>query len=146
MKIHHIGILTDDIQAGIRHHQDLFDIHPTTEIVEDPIQKVLVVMLSGSEMGDTQIELIQPTSNDSPVANAVKKGSSLYHLCFEVEHLDETLRKTRAKGSLVISHPTPAKLFDGRRIAFIYGPDHYVVEFLESSHKLSTRTNTFSGN
>lgn len=138
MKIHHIGILTDDIQSGIRHHEDLFNIHPITEIVEDPLQKVLVVMLSGPGMAGTQIELIQPLSEDSPVANAVKRGLSLYHLCFEVDHIDETLKKTRAKGSLVISQPIPAKLFDGRRIAFIYGPDHYVVELLETPQKPST--------
>jgi methylmalonyl-CoA/ethylmalonyl-CoA epimerase len=131
MKLHHIGIATNDILAGIRHHEEIFDIHPITEIVEDPIQKVLLVLLSGQSVGGAQIELIQPLSDDSPVSNIMKKGTPLYHLCFEVEDIEGELKKARARGALVISGPVSAKLFNGGRIAFIYGPDHYVVEFLE---------------
>ena len=132
VKMHHIGILTSDIRSGIRHHEDLFDIHPITEIVEDPIQKVSLVLLSGDQIPGTSIELIQPLTGDSPVSNIIKRGMPLYHLCFEVEDVEKALEKTRERGSIIISRPTPAKLYNGRRIAFIYTPDHYVVEFLEA--------------
>jgi len=135
MKMHHIGILTKDIRSGIRHHEALFNIRPTTEIVEDPIQKVSLVLLSGQSMAGTYLELIQPLTDDSPVSNIVKRGMPLYHLCFEVEDIEEALEKTRISGSIIISGPTPAKLFNGRRIAFVYGPDHYVVEFLETQER-----------
>jgi methylmalonyl-CoA/ethylmalonyl-CoA epimerase len=131
MNLHHIGVATNDIMTGIRHHEDFFNIHPVTEIVEDPIQKVLVVLLSAPSVGGPQIELIQPVSDDSPVSNMLKRGTSLYHLCFEVEDIEAALLEARTRGALVISGPAPAELFKGRKIAFIYGPDHYVVEFLE---------------
>jgi methylmalonyl-CoA/ethylmalonyl-CoA epimerase len=140
MNLHHIGIATNDLLAGIRHHEEFFNIHPVTEIVEDPIQKSLLVLLSGPNMGGTRIELVQPLSDDSPVSNIIQRGMPLYHLCFEVEDIEGTLEKARTRGALVISGPTPAKLFNGRRIAFIYGPDHYVVEFLEMQRSPSSST------
>jgi methylmalonyl-CoA/ethylmalonyl-CoA epimerase len=131
MKFHHVGIVTENIESAIRHHKDLFNLIPITEIVDDPIQKVSVVMLTapGSEKGF--IELISPLSDDSPVSRMLKGKTRLYHLCFLVENIEKALRDFRSHGAIIISGPVPAKLYDGRRIAFVYTPDKYVVELLE---------------
>ena len=131
MKLHHVGIVTSDIKSGIQHHNALFNFHPITEIVEDPIQKVAVVLLSGQEAESVSIELIAPLSDDSPVANILKERTHLYHLCFIVEDIEEALKNARKQGSIIISKPVPAKLYNEKRIAFIYTPDKYVVELLE---------------
>ena len=131
MKLHHVGIVTSDMKSAIQHHEALFNFHPITEIVEDPIQKVAVVLISGPEEEGIPIELIAPLQGDSPISNILKERTRLYHLCFLVEDIEETLKNTRRHGAIIISRPTPAKLYNGKRIAFIYTPDKYVVEFLE---------------
>jgi len=131
MKLHHVGIVTSDIKSGIQHHKTLFNFHPITEIVEDAIQKVAVVLLSGPEAGSVPIELIAPLTDDSPVSNILKERTRLYHLCFLVEDIEETLKNARRHGAVIISRPAPAKLHNGKRIAFMYTPDKYIVELLE---------------
>jgi methylmalonyl-CoA/ethylmalonyl-CoA epimerase len=131
MKLHHVGIVTDNIKSAIRRHKELFGFVPITEIVDDPIQKVSVVMLSGPETGSVPIELIAPLSDDSPVSQILKGKARLYHLCFLVEDIEETLKNFRSQGAIIISGPVTAELYEGKRIAFAYTPDKYVVELLE---------------
>lgn len=131
MELHHIGIASKDIERSIRHHQALFDLHPITEVVDDPAHKVSVVLLSDSKKTGVPIELVSPLSEESPISNLLKRGIHLYHVCYAVDDIESMLRKARNGKSIVISGPSPAKLYGGRRIAFIYTPDGYIVEFLE---------------
>ena len=131
MKLHHVGIVVDDIESGIQRYRALFGFNPVTEVVDDPIQKVSVVLLSGPEADSVPIELIAPLTDDSPVSNILKGNVRLYHLCFLVENIEEALRNFRSHGAIIISGPVPADLFEGKRIAFVYTPDKYVVELLE---------------
>lgn len=131
MELHHIGIASKDIERSIRHHQALFNLHPVTEVVDDPVHKVSVVLLSDAGKKDVPIELVSPLSKESPVSSLLKRGINLYHVCYAVDDIESTLRKVREEGSILISGPSPAKLYGGRRIAFVYTPDGYIVEFLE---------------
>ena len=130
MRLHHIGILAEDMEKAIRNHREIFGLHQATEIVEDPIQRVRVVMLAPEE-GGIPVEIITPSSRDSPINDLLKGKIRLYHLCYEVDDLDEALELTRRAKARVISGPSPAELFHGGRIAFIFSPDGYVVELLE---------------
>jgi methylmalonyl-CoA/ethylmalonyl-CoA epimerase len=131
MKLHHVGIVVDDIESGIQRYKALFGFVPITEVADDPIQKVSVVLLSNPEADGVPIELIAPLTCDSPVSNILKGNVRLYHLCFLVENIEEALKNFRGNGAIVISGPVPAELFDGKKIAFVYTPDKYVVELLE---------------
>jgi methylmalonyl-CoA/ethylmalonyl-CoA epimerase len=131
MKLHHVGIVTDNMEAAIRRHKELFGFVPITKVIDDPIQKVSLVMLSGPEADSIPIELITPLSEDSPVSQILKGKAHLYHLCFLVEDIEGTLRNFRSQGVIIISGPVPAELYEGKRIAFAYTPDKYVVELLE---------------
>ena len=131
MKLHHVGIVVDDIESGIQRYKALFGFVPVTEVVDDPIQKVSVVLLSNPEADGAPIELIAPLTQDSPVSNILKGKVRLYHLCFLVENIEDALQTFRDNKSIIISGPVPAELFKGKRIAFVYSPDNYVVELLE---------------
>jgi methylmalonyl-CoA/ethylmalonyl-CoA epimerase len=131
MKLHHVGIVVDDIESGIQRYKALFGFVPITEVADDPIQKVSVVLLSNPKADGVPIELIAPLTEDSPVSNILKGNVRLYHLCFLVENIEEELKNFRSNGAIVISGPVPAELFDGKKIAFVYTPDKYVVELLE---------------
>ena len=131
MKLHHVGIVTEDIESGIQRYRAMFGFETVTEVVDDPVQKVSVVLLSGSEPDSVPVELIAPLAEDSPVSKILKSNVRLYHLCFLVEDIEEALKNFRSQGAIIISGPVPAELFEGKRIAFVYSPDKYVVELLE---------------
>ncbi len=131
MKLHHVGIVVDDIESGIQRYKALFGFVPVSEVVNDPIQKVSVVLLSNPESDGAPIELIAPLTDDSPVSNILKGNLRLYHLCFQVDNIEEALQNFRKNGAIIISGPVPAELFKGKKISFVYSPDKYVIELLE---------------
>lgn len=131
MKLHHVGIVVDDIESGIQRYKALFGFVPVSDVVDDPIQKVSVVLLSNPESDEAPIELIAPLTDDSPVSNILKGNLRLYHLCFLVDNIEEALQNFRNNGAIIISGPVPAELFEGKKIAFVYSPDKYVIELLE---------------
>jgi len=131
MKLHHVGIVVDDIESGIQRYKAMFAFVPVTDVVTDPVQKVSVVLLSSPEADSVPVELIAPLTDDSPVSKILKGNMRLYHLCFLVDDIEEALKNLRSNGALVITSPVPAELFKGKRIAFAYSPDKYVVELLE---------------
>jgi len=118
------------LKEAIKRHEMLFEVHPITDIVEDPLHKVSVVLLSGRE-GDVPIELVAPLTEDSPVFGFLRRGIRLYHLCYSTKDIEKTIEEARGQNSLLISGPAPARLYGQRRIAFVYTADGYVVEFLE---------------
>lgn len=131
MKLHHVGVVVEDIKAGIQRYKAMFDFNPVTEVIDDHVQKVSVVLLSGPEADSVPIELIAPLSDDSPISRILQGNIRLYHLCFLVEDIEESLRRMRRNGAIIISGPVAADLFEGSRIAFVYTPDKYVLELLE---------------
>ncbi len=99
MKINHLGIATKGIDEALKFWQDalgLENVH--TEEVAD--QKVRVAMLP---IGDTRIELLEATSDDSPIAKFVeKRGGGIHHIAVEVENIEEALAKLKAEGIRLI--------------------------------------------
>jgi len=58
MKLHHIGIASNNIQEAIKRHKTLFGLRQVTSIVEDPIHKVSAVLLSDPR--GVFVEIIAP--------------------------------------------------------------------------------------
>ena len=115
---HHLGIVVPRIN----------DLLADNIIYEDLIQKVFVTFI---EVGGQKIELIQPIDNTSPVANSLKKGIPLAHICYEVNDLKITLNSARNKGFNQLGKTNPAIAFEGRSIAWIYHRRFGLVELLE---------------
>lgn len=136
MKLHHIGVVVEDIYESAKTYERLLGLKVVEDSGEDPIQKVRVVFL-GSGWGDEiTLELLEPTDPDSPIANALRRGGGLHHLCFEVEDIDEEIRKIKERGGRVVCEPVPACGFDNRRIAFIFPVDNILTELVEKERKL----------
>jgi methylmalonyl-CoA epimerase len=135
-QIHHIGVAVESIDNSLPFYTNILGMTQTTEIVEDPIQKVRVVLLSPDGIGkeSTKIELIEETETPSPISNILKQKNRLYHYCFEVENLEEALIEARREKLLIIGKPVPAALFNGRRIVFLFAPDRYLIELLEQEN------------
>ncbi|KKK48839.1 hypothetical protein LCGC14_3141080 [marine sediment metagenome] len=131
MKLHHIGIAVKDIKKSIKHHEKVLGYKLSSEIVFDSIQKCNVAMLHHPDDNKVGIELVEPVGEDAPVVNHLKKNIHLYQLAYEVENIEEVLSKARQNGSIIISKPEPSVLFNQKKIAFIFTPDRYIIEFVE---------------
>ncbi len=71
-------------------------------------------------LGESEIELVRPTTESSGVARFLaKRGPGMHHVCLEVADLDGTLARLREMGIRLI-HPEPLTGSDGRRLAFIH--------------------------
>ena len=116
MKLEHIGIATRGLDEAVGFWRDALGLAVLdTEIVED--QKVRVAMLP---IGGSRVELLEPTSEDSPIAKFLeKRGPGLHHIAMGVEDIRATLAKLKNSGARLIDE-TPRKGADGCLVAFIH--------------------------
>ncbi|HLA96520.1 MAG TPA: methylmalonyl-CoA epimerase [Pyrinomonadaceae bacterium] len=116
MKIDHLGIATKGIDEALKFWEDalgLENVH--TEIVED--QKVRVAMLP---LGESRIELLEPTSEDSPISKFLeKRGGGIHHIAVTVENIEESLAQLKSKGMRLIDE-TPRIGAEGCLVAFVH--------------------------
>jgi len=115
MKIHHIGIVVNNIQDSLGEFSKFIKFDETTIPTLIGSQKVNVCFM---KLGELRIELIEPVGNDSPVLNFLEKGGGFNHICFEVENLSHTIDEMTKKGGRLIVSPVEG--FDGRQIAFVF--------------------------
>jgi methylmalonyl-CoA epimerase len=116
MKIDHLGIATKGIDEALEFWSDalgLENIH--TEVVED--QKVRVAMLP---LGESRIELLEPTSDDSPISKFLeKRGGGIHHIAVEVDDIEAALAKLKARGMRLIDE-SPRIGAEGCLVAFVH--------------------------
>jgi len=115
MKIHHIGIVVNNIQNSLGEFSKFIKFDETTISTLIGSQKVNVCFM---KLGELRIELIEPVGDDSPVSNFLEKGGGFNHICFEVENLSSTIDEMTKKGGRLIV--PPVKGFEERQIAFIF--------------------------
>ncbi|HOC23343.1 MAG TPA: methylmalonyl-CoA epimerase [Anaerolineaceae bacterium] len=115
IKINHVAIVVQDIDAALNFWEQTFGLE--LDHVEDvPSQKSKVAFLP---LGESEIELVQPTTSDSGLANFLeKRGEGMHHICIEVEDIDATLAELKSKGVRLIND-VPEEL-PGRKMAFIH--------------------------
>jgi len=115
-KIDHVGIAVYSIEAASRLYGDVLGFK-SGGIEEIPDQKVRVAFF---RIGNTRIELLEPTADDSPVAKFLaKKGSGVHHIAYRVENLPATLVALKVAGIQLIDE-TPRDGAHGMKIAFAH--------------------------
>ena len=116
MKINHLGIATKGIDDALKFWSDalgLENVH--TEIVED--QKVRVAMLP---IGESRVELLEPTSDDSPISKFLeKRGGGIHHIAVEVDDIVASLSQLKAKGMRLIDE-APRVGAENCLVAFVH--------------------------
>ena len=115
IKINHVAIAVQDIDAALNFWEQTFGLE--LDHVEDvPSQKSKVAFLP---LGESEIELVQPTTIDSGLASFLeKRGEGMHHICIEVEDIDATLAELKSKGVRLIND-VPEEL-PGRKMAFVH--------------------------
>ncbi len=97
--IEHIGIAVNSIEEARKYYEEVLGLECyAIEEVED--QKVKTAFF---QVGQTKIELLEATSEDSPVAKYIaKRGQGIHHMAFAVEDTDQALKDAEEKGIRLI--------------------------------------------
>ncbi|HKL10674.1 MAG TPA: methylmalonyl-CoA epimerase [Clostridia bacterium] len=115
LKIDHIGIAVKDLEKALEFYEALGMKADGTEVVEE--QKVKVAFLP---TGDSEIELLESTSEDGPIARHIeKKGEGIQHLALRVENIEEAISDLMEKGIRMIDQK-PRYGAGGAKIAFVH--------------------------
>ncbi|UCE12256.1 MAG: VOC family protein [Candidatus Heimdallarchaeota archaeon] len=132
-KIHHVGIAVTSIEKELDFHIQALNMRQVSAIIDDKNLNVRVVLLAinGQPNESCLLELVEPTISPSPIDTILQQNNHIYHYCIEIPSLEEALKKARKNHAVIALPPTPAALFNGRRIAFVWTPTKYLIEFLE---------------
>jgi methylmalonyl-CoA/ethylmalonyl-CoA epimerase len=115
-RINHIAVLVDDLDETVKFWRDALGLELAR--VEDNLAEMAQIAFLPS--GDSEIELVQPTTLDSGLARYLeKRGPGLHHLCLEVDDIAGMLAQLKAKGIQLINEE-PRTGSDGRQYAFIH--------------------------
>ena len=115
-KISHLGIAVTSIEEALPFYQDVLGMkfEGTEEVAE---QKVKVAFFA---LGESRIELLEPTAPDSPVAKFLdKNGPGLHHVAYEVANLEQRLAELKANGVRLVDE-APRGGAHATRIAFLH--------------------------
>lgn len=116
MKLDHLAIAVPDLDAAMAFYRDALGLD--VQRVEDVTREgVKVAFLP---IGDSHIELVQPTRDDTGIVKwMAKHGAGMHHVCLAVEDIDAALARLASHGCELIN-PQPVTRDDGTRYAFIH--------------------------
>jgi methylmalonyl-CoA/ethylmalonyl-CoA epimerase len=114
--IEHIGIAVRNIEEQLPYYEQILGLKCyNIEVVED--QKVKTAFF---KVGDTKIELLEPTSPDSTIAKFIEtRGEGVHHIAYATKSVKDALKKAEEKGVQLIDKE-PRKGAEGLNIAFLH--------------------------
>ncbi|HEX8467167.1 MAG TPA: methylmalonyl-CoA epimerase [Allosphingosinicella sp.] len=130
-RLNHVGVATPSIAQAIAHYRDVMGATKIHEPFDLPTQGVKVCFV---DTPNTQIELIEPLGESSPIHGFLAKNPAggQHHLCFEVPDIHEARAWFEAKGARVLSEPRIGA--HGTLIFFVHPKDMggVLTEIMES--------------
>ena len=115
-KIEHLGIAVKDLKASEQIFQDILGTAPykREEVASEG------VMTSFFMIGESKIELLQATSEDSPIAQFIdKKGEGIHHIAFAVEDIEAETARLKGEGFQALFEK-PKKGADNKLVMFFH--------------------------
>lgn len=114
LRIDHLGVAVADLAAATKAYETL---GLKVETVHDvPTEKVKAAFLP---VGESRIELLEPTDPTSVIARFLEKRSGMHHLCLTVDDLDGALAELKARGVALLDE-TARPGAGGCRVAFVH--------------------------
>jgi len=115
-RINHIAILVNDMEDSLVFWRDALGLD-LTAVQDNPTELAEIAFMPA---GDSEVELVRPTTGDSGLARYLeKRGPGMHHICLEVDDIDGMLVQLKEKGVQLINE-TARTGSDGRRYAFIH--------------------------
>jgi len=116
LTIEHIGIAVEDLEkANILYSKLLGVGHYKIEAVESEGVRTSFFMA-----GESKIELLEATSDESPIASFIaKRGPGIHHIAYAVQDINAAMDKAREDGFILINE-TPKRGADNKLVCFIH--------------------------
>jgi methylmalonyl-CoA/ethylmalonyl-CoA epimerase len=116
LKIDHLALLVDDMDAALDFWHSALGLEPS-QVSEIPAEQSQIAFLPA---GDSLIELVRPTSEDSGLKRYLeKRGPGMHHVCLQVDDIVGLLAHLKEKGVRLINEE-PRLGEDGRKYAFVH--------------------------
>ncbi|MDB8791523.1 methylmalonyl-CoA epimerase [Romboutsia sp. 1001216sp1] len=131
LKVDHVGIAVNNLEESLKFYEDVLGINcEGTEIVNE--QKVRVAFLP---VGDTELELLESTTEDGPIAKFIAKNNGrggIQHVAIRVDNIEKAIEEVKAKGYKMIDE-VPRYGAGNAKIAFCHpkGTDGVLLELSE---------------
>lgn len=114
LKVDHLGIAVPSLDAAVAAYESLgFRVEARHDV---PSEKVRTAFLP---VGESHLELLEPTDPASVIARFLEKRSGLHHVCVLVDDLDAALAEMRSRGVPLLDE-TPRVGAGGCRVAFVH--------------------------
>jgi len=115
-KIDHIGIAVNSLEKAAAFYENALGLR-CEQVEEVASQKVKTAFF---EVGEIHIELLEPTSEESPIARFLEKnGQGIHHIAYATDNLTDQLEKAKTAGCKLINE-TPFDGAGGKRVAFLH--------------------------
>jgi len=115
--INHIAIVVEDMDAALNFWRDALGL-PLQKTEDNPTEEVQIAFLP---VGDSEIELLRPTTESSGIAKYLaRKGAGMHHVCVEVEDIEGVMARLRAHGIELINDAPKLRPDGVTRYAFVH--------------------------
>ena len=115
-KIEHLGYAVENLEAAARFYEERFgvEVGEPEEVAEQGIKAVMF------RVGESKIELLEPTREDSPVGKFLgKRGPGFHHVAFAVEDITAALKELK-EGGVELIDESPRVGAGGTWMAFVH--------------------------
>ena len=129
-KINHVAVATYNINKVV---QDWLSL-PNSKLISKPLKNrkqgvnCAFVQLSNNLV----IEILSPLGKKSPISKHLKRGGGVYHFCFDVDNIFNSIKLADNLGAKLISKPLNDIAFNNRKVSFLFHSDHGLFELLET--------------
>ncbi|GAC1305138.1 MAG: methylmalonyl-CoA epimerase [Mucilaginibacter sp.] len=129
-KIEHIGIAVHDLKSAGMTYEKLLNtrVYKTEDVASEGVKTAFL------QNGPNKIELLQASSDDSPIAKFLaKKGEGVHHIAFEVTNIKAEMERLKSEGFTLLSdEPKPGA--DNKLVCFVHpkGANGVLIELCQS--------------
>lgn len=102
-----------------------------TPIYDDPGLGIRCCFLTLPETAAPRLELIVPLEGSTVLDPWLKQGTKIYHMAFFTPHLEQEIERLQSLRGKIVTPPTPAVAFKGKRVSFVMLPNMLLSEFIE---------------
>jgi methylmalonyl-CoA/ethylmalonyl-CoA epimerase len=116
LKVEHIGIAVKNVNESNEIFRKLFNrvAYKQEEVISENVKT------SFFQMGETKIELLEATSEDSAIAKFIeRKGEGIHHIAYEVADINSEMKRLEAEGFILINK-VPKKGADNKLVCFLH--------------------------
>ena len=115
MRVDHVAIAVNSVTEALKNYEAILKIDKV-DIEDVPTERVKVAIL---KLGDTRIELMEPTADDSPIKKfLIDRGEGIHHIAITADDIENDVERAIANGTRMIGNIRTGSY--GRKITFIH--------------------------